>query len=656
MGILKKLRKTVASAVALTMSMSLLGSIGFEAKAETNTRAIPSGTKVVGYFTDWTGMDVNSVQYDKLTHINYSFLIPMEDGNVRPFEQEAKLKELITKAHANGVKVLISVGGWSYKNAELDPVFAKAAATDSTRENLVNNIVKCVNDYNFDGADIDWEYPDPGTEAENYYKLMKSLNEKLKPSGKLLTAAVTSGTAVDSPTENWYAKSITQDIFNLVDFLNLMVYDGGNGATHSPYEYAENSMKVWTQKGLPKEKMVLGVPFYARPSWSGYNEIVAKDPDAPNKDISGNDYYNGIPTMKKKTELALQMGSGVMIWELSQDTNDSTSLLNAIYEVITNGGQGGGEVVTKPSAATISHDNTDKDGNYNVIVTVPANSKATSVEIYENGSVIDTVALDGTSSKTITKSFTNKVAGTYKYSAKTINTAGSTTSSEAIVTVQSQSSGGGTTEASKDTKVIGYYTDWTYMNVNSVQYDKLTHINYAFLIPMEDGGVRPLENEANFKALVAKAHENNVKVLISVGGWSYKDAELDPVFAKAASTDATREKLVDNIVNFVNQYGIDGADIDWEYPDPGTEQENYLKLMTSLNKKLKANGKLLTAAVTSGTAVNSATENWNAKAITKEIFDLVDFLNIMVYDGGNGADHSPYIYAENSLKVWTQKG
>ena len=43
----------------------------------------------------------------------------MEDGNVRPFEQESKLRELITKAHANGVKVMISVGGWSYKNAEL---------------------------------------------------------------------------------------------------------------------------------------------------------------------------------------------------------------------------------------------------------------------------------------------------------------------------------------------------------------------------------------------------------------------------------------------------------------------------------------------------------------------------------------------------------
>ena len=651
MGILKKMKKNIAALMAVAMTMSFTSNIAIKANAQTSS--IPEGKKIVGYFTDWTGMNVNDVQYDKLTHINYSFLIPMEDGNVRPFEQESKLRELITKAHANGVKVMISVGGWSYKNAELDPVFAKAASTDATREKLVDNIVQCVNTYNFDGADIDWEYPDPGTEADNYLKLMQGLNSKLKPNGKLLTAAVTSGTAINTPTENWYAKAITKDVFDLVDFLNLMVYDGGNGADHSPYIYAENSMKVWANKGLPKEKMVLGVPFYARPSWRGYNEIVASDSQAPNKDISGTDYYNGIDTIKKKTELALQMGSGVMIWELSQDTNDSTSLLSAIYSVVSGGSTG--PVVSKPSAASLSHDNSDNDGNYNVTINVPANNNANSITIYENNKEIDTITLDGTTNKVITKSFTNKSAGTYKYNATTKNSAGVTYSNDITVTVKSGSTTP-VTPAASGTKVVGYFTDWTGMNVNDVQYDKLTHINYSFLIPMEDGNVRPFEQDAKLRELLTKAHENNVKVLISVGGWSYKNAELDPVFAKATSTDETRNRLVDNIVKCVNDYGFDGADIDWEYPDPGTEADNYLKLMTGLNSKLKANGKLLTAAVTSGTAINTPTENWNAKAITKDIFDLVDFLNLMVYDGGNGADHSPYIYAENSMKVWAQKG
>lgn len=334
---IKKIRKILSISTAFIVSMSLMGNLNV-VKAETNQETITlstsnSSTKVVGYFTDWTNMDINRIQYDKLTHINYAFLIPETNGDVKPIVQEAKMKELITKAHENNVKVLISVGGWEYHGAVLDPVFATAASNDISREKLVNNIVDFVNKYNFDGADIDWEYPDPGTESDNFLKLMTSLNAKLKPQGKLLTAAVTSGTAVNSPTESWTAKGVTKEIFPLVDFLNIMAYDGGNGADHSPYIYAENAMKVWTQKGLPKEKMVLGLPFYARPSWRGYNEIVASDPQAPFKDRSGIDYYNGIDTIKKKTQLGLNLGSGVMIWELSQDTNDSTSLLKAINDV-----------------------------------------------------------------------------------------------------------------------------------------------------------------------------------------------------------------------------------------------------------------------------------------------------------------------------------
>lgn len=336
MKILKNLKKICALSLTLAFGVSLMGQANL-VKGEVSTKeARNTQTKVVGYYTDWTGMSVNDIQYDKLTHINYAFLIPMEDGNIRPLAQDANFRALIKKSHENGVKVLISVGGWSYHGALLDPVFAKAASNDVTRERLVDNIVKFVNDYNLDGADIDWEYPDPGEESVNFVKLMKSLSEKLKPQGKLLTAAVTSGTAINTPTESWTAKGVTAEVFPLVDFLNIMAYDGGNGADHSPYIYAENAMKVWTQKGLPKEKMVLGLPFYARPSWSGYNQIVARDPQAPFKDVSGTDYYNGIETIKKKTQLGLDMGSGVMIWELSQDTNDSTSLLKAINDVTGN--------------------------------------------------------------------------------------------------------------------------------------------------------------------------------------------------------------------------------------------------------------------------------------------------------------------------------
>jgi chitinase len=132
-----------------------------------------------------------------------------------------------------------------------------------------------------------------------------------------------------------HGDDILPEVFEIVDFMNIMAYDG-DGQNHSPYEYALQALDYWEGRGLPKEKMVLGVPFYGRPSEATYRELVANDPQAAQSDSSsylgGMVYYNGIPTIQAKTNLALQRGSGIMIWELSQDTTDDTSLLNAIFQ------------------------------------------------------------------------------------------------------------------------------------------------------------------------------------------------------------------------------------------------------------------------------------------------------------------------------------
>lgn len=97
-----------------------------------------------------------------------------------------------------------------------------------------------------------------------------------------------------------------------------------------------------------------------------------------------------------------------------------------------------------------------------------------------------------------------------------------------------------------------------------IPYERLTHINYAFLIPNEDGSFAPLTNGWKLKTIVAQAHEAGVKVLISVGGWGW-----DEQFETLAAAAATRTTFVQNLTAFVNEYNLDGADIDWEYPDPG---------------------------------------------------------------------------------------
>lgn len=285
------------------------------------TSAIPAGFKVVGYLPSWAGA-VNQVQYSKLTHINYAFVIPNGSGGLGAIDNVSKLQSLVSTAHANGVKVSISIGGWN--NGD-DSGFESLAANSGTRTTFVNNVLNMVNQYNLDGADIDWEYPNDGASANNYSALMQQLSTALHNQGKLLTAAVISNDG----------SSINANVFGYVDFLNLMAYDG-DGPNHSPYSLAQTSLNYWIGRGLPKAKAILGVPFYGREPYTSYADILAGG-GSPNSDTWNGIGYNGIPTIKSKTSLALSQGGGIMMWELSQDATGANSLLSAIYDQLSGG-------------------------------------------------------------------------------------------------------------------------------------------------------------------------------------------------------------------------------------------------------------------------------------------------------------------------------
>ncbi|HEU4551785.1 MAG TPA: glycosyl hydrolase family 18 protein [Chitinophaga sp.] len=294
------------------------GEVSSAAPGNSDVAAAAGTFKVVGYMPSWSG-DVNTVQYSKLTHINYAFLLPNSNGSLQAIENPSKLQNLVSKAHANGVKVMISVGGWNDGN---DSGFEGLAASSGTRTTFVNNIISFVNQYGLDGVDIDWEYPDAGASANNYLALMTQLSNEMHNRGKLLTAAVVAEGG----------SSILSGVFNVVDFLTIMAYDANN-SNHSPYSYAVSSLNYWRNRGLAKEKAILGVPFYARPSWDSYATLLSQGA-SPNSDVFNGNYYNGIPTIKSKTNLAFDNGGGIMIWELSQDATGANSLLSAIHDVV----------------------------------------------------------------------------------------------------------------------------------------------------------------------------------------------------------------------------------------------------------------------------------------------------------------------------------
>ncbi|MFC0506053.1 glycosyl hydrolase family 18 protein [Micromonospora costi] len=296
--------------------------------AAAEAAVLPNNFKSVGYMPSWSG-DVNAIQYGKLTHINYAFVLPTSSGGLNPVENPGKLSQLVSLGHANNVKVSIAIGGWNDGN---DSAFEALAANSGTRTTFVNNVVNFVNQYNLDGVDMDWEYPDPGTSATNYSLLMSQLGSALHSRGKLLTAAVVS--------EGYYVQGVPTAVFGSVDWLNIMAYDGGS--PHANYDWSINAVNGWKARGLPAGKAVLGVPFYSRPGYYTYSALVGMDPANANRDcttVGGvQQCYNGVPTVKRKTQWALANAGGMMNWELSQDRNDGTSLVSAIYDTVMGGG------------------------------------------------------------------------------------------------------------------------------------------------------------------------------------------------------------------------------------------------------------------------------------------------------------------------------
>jgi GH18 family chitinase len=291
--------------------------------------------KVVGYLPTWAG-SVSDIQLNKLTHVNYAFLIPTSNGGYNPIENPSKLQSLVTAAHANGVKVLVSVGGGGGGDG-----FHGIVASAANRVNFANSMLSFANQYNLDGIDIDWEYPSDGTEANNFLLMMQTLSSTMHNNGKLCTIAVIGD----------YGTHIVTGVFDTVDYLTIMAYDD-NDYQHSTYNLAVQCMNYWRGRGVPAAKAILGLPFYCRPTWETYAQLLAQGAD-PYSDTYNGKGYNGITTIKNKTNLAFDQGGGVMMWELSGDVSGQYSLVSAINEVVINRG-GGSVITTAPIGKTIS--------------------------------------------------------------------------------------------------------------------------------------------------------------------------------------------------------------------------------------------------------------------------------------------------------------
>ena len=211
--------------------------------------------------------------------------------------------------------------------------------------------------------------------------------------------------------------------------------------------------------------------------------------------------------------------------------------------------------------------------------------------------------------------------------------------------------------------VVGYMPNWS-GKIADIEMDRLTHVNYAFHVTSADGGIGPTSwvmdngkwsekgetDDQRLHALVKRGHENGVKVLLAVGGANDKN------FPKFVTDSAKLKHFFSEVKRSVEQYGLDGIDIDWEYPDNEAEGKAFTKLMKGVRRTLDAidTNLLLTAAV--------GASMYGASNVTLEGVQQCDWINVMTYDYTGGWSSStigptaPMSFVKSGTEYWHNRG
>lgn len=236
--------------------------------------------KVMGYVGTRDLADMREQDIRSLDVINIAFAHMKDNAVVWEAGDDtvkAALKR-IREIHPQ-LKLVLSIGGWSADG------FSQAARSAEGRARMADTAAALAEEYGLDGIDVDWEYPGTSLagiashpdDKENFVRILQALRQKLNTlgEGKLLTIAV-GGDA-------YYTVGLDmRAVCECLDYVQLMTYDlqGGfqNVTGHHAALYhgrlnlfdvcVDKAVRVFSEAGVPAEKLVVGVPFYSR-EWRG---------------------------------------------------------------------------------------------------------------------------------------------------------------------------------------------------------------------------------------------------------------------------------------------------------------------------------------------------------------------------------------------------
>jgi len=658
-------------------SSSRSGSSSSRNSIASSTPIKDSKYKLVCYYTNWSQYRPTigkflpeDIDPFLCTHIIFAFGW-LKNGRLAAFEESDEsgggkvglYTRIVNLKNKNpNLKVLLAIGGWSFGTAK----FKEVAKTRFDRQTFVFSATNFLRKHNFDGLDMDWEYP-KSSDKENFAALLTELSEaftyEAEESGQerlLLSAAVPVG------PDNVRGGYDVPAVAKALDFVNLMAYDfhgkwesqaGHNAPLYAPSSdtewrkqlSVEFAAKMWTRLGTPKEKLVIGMPTYGRsfqlqnrnnfkvnsPTKGGgtageytreagflaYYEICQMlqkganyiwDQEMKVPYLVQDDQWVGFDderAIRNKMDWVKENGyAGAMVWSVDMDDFNGTVCGSGVkYPLV---GAMREELFGIPRN-TISREIEPEDIDWEIVSPNQLDNRA-------DISQLEPERLD-------IKELLNSISRPKKKNPLPLLSPG-------------------LPENVREPIIVCYFTNWSYkrpgmgkFTPEDVDPNLCTHMVFAFatikknrLSASEDNDIGDSFLEGTYQRMMKMREKNpKLKILLAVGGWAFGSKP----FQELTENIFRMNGFVYDAIEFLRKHNFDGLDIDWEYPRGPDDKASFVSLVRELRLAIEGeakgskNAKLLLTA-----AVPASFEAIEAGYDVPELSKYLDFINVMTYD------------------------
>jgi len=293
-----KMRTGTVWLLTTILNSSLSGEVSTEVREKRQSDKYIDDRKVVCYYANWAVYRQGDAKFTPqninpylCTHLIYAFGGLGKDDTLVPFDEYQDIEKggfgkfAALKTYNKELKTMLAIGGWNEGSRRFSPLVADR----DRRQVFIKSAIRFLRQYNFDGIDLDWEYPTQRAggrpqDRDNYATFIEEMREafqteadQTKKERLLISMAV--------PASLEYAGKgyAIERLNNALDFFNLLTYDYHAAQEpavnhHSPlyrpddwseYDFRKDlnidaTVRFYLDNGAQRDKLVLGIPTYGR--------------------------------------------------------------------------------------------------------------------------------------------------------------------------------------------------------------------------------------------------------------------------------------------------------------------------------------------------------------------------------------------------------